>query len=196
VRLVATLVAIDPTGQVVKNIVAHPELAKAIHPDLVSAIAGIRSWKDEQHLILAYHALVLAVKYPVVGYGRGKMVDLQYASVGERSHNNYASIAAGFGFPALVFYILFIGSLGLYLSRVIRRTKVKSQAWRLAQTWMVILLSYAFYLNGAPAEFHFVWLWFGLIAVWVRHQEEAVRLEEGKDLETRDVQALAVIQGI
>jgi len=111
----------------------------------------------------------------------GHLTEIQnstLAGYGGKTHNNFLAIAAGFGFPALLFYILFIVSLGVYLKRVIGTAEVDSEPWRLGHTWTAILISYALYLNGAPAEFHFVWLWFALIAVWLRNRQDKFILTE------------------
>ena len=69
----------------------------------------------------------------------------------------------------MIFYLSFILSLAVYTRRIISRSKIDSELWRSAHTWMAILIAYALYLNGAPAEFHFIWLWFALAAVWLRN---------------------------
>ena len=117
----------------------------------------------------------------MLGLGMGHFADIQNSTLvqyGGKTHNNYASIVGGFGFPALLFYILFILSLALYIRRAIKRVEVDSVPWRLGHIWMAILVSYAVYLNGAPAEFHFVWVWFALIAISLRNQYDEFKLRE------------------
>jgi len=40
------------------------------------------------------------------------------------------------------------------------------------------LVSLMIYLNFAPAEFHFIWIWFGLAAAWLRNCEDKIFLAQ------------------
>ena len=157
----------DAGPRILWNIVKEPESAAKIDNSFL--------WQD--HLVLSAQALGLASAQPILGLGMSRLIEVQSSTLnilyGGKSHNNYLSIAAGYGFPALLCYVLFIGSLAFYLRRAIGRLKVDSDLWRLGHTWVAILISYALYLNGAPAEFHFPWLWFALIAVWLRNYQLA-----------------------
>lgn len=164
--------------QVLWNIVTEPESAGEIG----------RSYLWQDHLILGAQALGLASTEPILGVGMSRLIEIQSSTLdmlyGGKSHNNYLSIAAGYGFPALLFYLLFIASLAVYLKRIIGRMEIHSDLWRLGHTWMAILISYALYLNGAPAEFHFPWLWFALVAVWLRNSQDEIRLRQ-EEVRTR-----------
>jgi len=166
-RLTALTPALDyPERQMLAHIVRDPESATQI----------VGSTPTTQgHLVIAAHTLGIAARRPILGVGMGRLGDLQNSTLAEyggKSHNNFLSIAAGFGFPALLFYSLFLISLAVYLNRAIDRMP-DSEARRLGQTWLAILISYGLYLNGEPAEFHFVWLWLALIAVWIRNHKDA-----------------------
>jgi hypothetical protein len=125
------------------------------------------------HLVVGAHTLGLIAQRPLAGVGIGHLVDMQNSVLSHydgKTTNNFLAIGASFGLPALLFYALFIGSLAFNLRRAVLGTKMHSQPWRMAHTWMAILIAFAAYLNGAPAEFHFVWLWFALISIWLRNQ--------------------------
>jgi O-antigen ligase len=176
-----TLAVEDPIRQVLVAIVREPESATRLASGSPSELDHLVIEGELEHPVLAAHALGLAARHPILGLGMGHLVELQNSTLaryGGKTHNNFLAIAAGFGFPALLFYILFIISLGVYLRRVITTATVDSETWRLGHTWMAILISYALYENAAPADFHFVWLWLALIAVWVRNRQDKITLTE------------------
>jgi hypothetical protein len=149
------------------------------NPQSASKIAEHRELLD--HFILAANTVGLALMQPMLGIGMSRLADFQNSALqafAGKSHNNFLSIAAGYGFPAMVFYFSFIASLALYLRRTISRSAVNSETWRSGHTWMAILITYALYLNGAPAEFHFVWLWFALGALWIRNCHHKAKLKK------------------
>ena len=95
-----------------------------------------------------------------------------------KEHNNYLSIAASFGIPTLIFYIFFVILLFIIVHE---RIKTISRNPLTKDMGIVIgagLLSLIVYLNFASAEFHFIWIWFGLAAVWLRNCEDEFLLRK------------------
>ena len=127
----------------------------------------------EEHFLTNAHTIQMMLGKPLLGYGWTNFTEEQAGDLSDLSgkdHNNYLSIGAAFGLPALVFYVSFIIGLGVALRKIIRRSIPGSDVWQSAHIWAAALIGYALYLIGAPAEFHFVWVWFGLIAAWSRNQ--------------------------
>ena len=128
--------------------------------------------KEEHFLTNAYTIQMMLAK-PLLGYGWTNFTEKQAGDLSDLSgkdHNNYLSIGAAFGLPALMFYVSFLIGLGLGLRKIVRRSVPGSDVWQSAHIWAATLIGYALCLIGAPAEFHFVWVWFGLIGAWSRNQ--------------------------
>lgn len=105
-------------------------------------------------------------EHPLFGMGMTNLVAAQESSFG-KEHNNYLSIAASFGLPAILFYISFIGLLSLMLHARVKETARKGRGNDMGALLCAGVISLAVYLNFAPAEFHFIWIWFALSAAWL-----------------------------
>lgn len=129
--------------------------------------------ENEDHFLTVPYTLDMILDKPVLGHGWTNFTEDQSwenRDIGGKDHNNYLSIAAAFGVPALVFYVCFIMGLGVGIRRALKSSAPGSASWQTGHIWAAILIAYAFYLIGAPAEFHFLWVWYGLMAAWVRNQ--------------------------
>jgi len=138
-------------------------------------LAALRDgrFEDEDHLETVPFTVEMILERPMLGRGWTSLIDDQgwlLEDLGGKDHNNYLSIGAAFGVPALTFYVSFIVGLGLAIRKALKRTVKDSPEWQMGHAWAAILIAYAFYLIGAPAEFHFVWLWFGLMTIWARNR--------------------------
>ena len=163
-RILLTIGAVIPVPETVAPLVGN---VKVLAPLMDGRI------EYEQHFQAVPYTVDMILAKPVLGHGWTGFTDEQstaLSDIGGKVHNNYLSIGAAFGVPAVVFYLCFIVGIGVGLRKVIHATIRGSDPWQTAHIWGAILIAYAFYLVGAPAEFHFVWLWFGLIAAWVRNQ--------------------------
>lgn len=107
---------------------------------------------------------------PLLGMGMSNLASVQEFFHG-KEHNNYLSIAASFGLPALFFYILFIISLFIMVNKRIKKVSGSKLFKDMGTILGAGLIALVVYLNAAPQEFHFIWVWFGLAAVWVRNWE-------------------------
>lgn len=109
--------------------------------------------------------------HPFMGMGMTNLINLQDMSYGKK-HNNYLSIAALFGSLTLVFYLLFLFRLFIMTQKAIKRLSWNPTSKDLGIILSAGCLSLIVYLNFAPAEFHFIWIWFGITAAWLRNSEE------------------------
>lgn len=116
--------------------------------------------------------------HPFMGMGMTNLINLQELSYG-KDHNNYLSIAASFGSLTLVFYLLFLFLLFIMTQKAIKRLSWNPTSKDLGITLSAGLLALIVYLNFAPAELHFIWIWFGLTAAWLRNAEKEIYLKEG-----------------
>lgn len=157
--------------------------AKALFLRLIITVAMIFPF-DVSHL--AYdaflqlddpriHSLPETLSYishnPFFGLGMSNLSYVQDSSFG-KEHNNYLSIGASFGIPALIFYILFLIFLLVMINRNIKKLPPNTLARDTGVLFCAVLLALIVYLNFVPAEFHFIWIWFGLAAAWLRNCED------------------------
>ena len=105
---------------------------------------------------------------PFFGIGMSNLIDIQEFSHG-KEHNNYLSIAASFGMLSLIFYIVFIILLFIMVHKLIKKISSNKSMRDMGIAFGAGLLALIVYLNFAPAEFHFIWVWFGLSAAWIRN---------------------------
>jgi len=115
--------------------------------------------------------------HPFMGMGMTNLINLQELSYG-KDHNNYLSIAASFGSLTLVFYLLFLFLLFIMTQKAIKRLSWNPTSKDLGIVLSAGCLSLIIYLNFAPAEFHFIWIWFGLAAAWLRNCEDEFLLRK------------------
>lgn len=105
------------------------------------------------------------------GIGMSNLIKAEDISYG-KDHNNYLSIAASFGIVALVFYVIFIVSLFIGVYKFTKKLPLCCSEKDVGIILGAGLLSLMVYLNFAPAEFHFIWIWFGLVGAWLRNCED------------------------
>jgi O-antigen ligase len=110
---------------------------------------------------------------PFFGMGRFLFQALGDMSFGNE-HNNYLNVAASYGLPALVTYLMFLLVLFVlleaHLAKTAQDSKVKDMGTLLGGGMVALLI----YLNGSPAEFHFIWIWFGFAGAWIANQQRLV----------------------
>lgn len=115
--------------------------------------------------------LLYIYQHPFWGMGMTNLIKAQQLSYG-KEHNNFLSIAATFGIPSLIFYILFIVLLFVMLHHKIKKLSENPVLKDMGIVLNAGLLAFILYLNASPAEFHFIWVWFGLSAAWIRNCEK------------------------
>lgn len=113
------------------------------------------------------------LQHPLFGIGMSNLINMQDLSYG-KEHNNYLSLAASFGLLSLTFYILFILLLFIMMHKNIKKLSNNPSIRDTGITLGAGLLALIVYLNFAPAEFHFIWIWFGLTAAWLRNAEKEI----------------------
>lgn len=140
--------------------------------------------KDEIYLLLEdprrmsiNETLSHIYQHPFLGRGMSNLINIQDLSYG-KEHNNYLSIAASFGGLTLVFYLLFLFLLFIMVQKAIKRLSWSPRSKDLGIVLSAGCLSLIVYLNFAPAEFHFIWVWFGLTAAWLRNSEEEIMMKK------------------
>jgi len=122
----------------------------------------------DPRLLMIPETLSYICQHPFWGMGMSNLIDIQNLSFG-KEHNNYLSIAASFGMLSLIFYIVFIILLFIMVHRGIKKISTNKSMRDMGIIFGAGLLALIVYLNFAPAEFHFIWVWFGLSAAWIRN---------------------------
>lgn len=125
---------------------------------------------EDPRLMSLDETLSYIYQHPFWGMGMSNLIDIQSLSYG-KEHNNYLSIGASFGLLTLVFYILFIIVLFIMAYKMVKKISKYPLNRDIGIVLCAGLLSFIVYLNFAPAEFHFIWIWFGLVAAWARNCE-------------------------
>lgn len=114
-------------------------------------------------------------QHPFWGMGMSNLIEAQNFA---KEHNNYLSIAASFGLLTLVFYMLFVILLFIMVHNSIKKVSNNQPMRDMGIILGAGLLALMVYLNFAPAEFHFIWVWFGLTAAWLRNCEDKLLLKQ------------------
>ncbi len=128
---------------------------------------------EDPRLMSIDETLSYIYQHPFWGMGMSNLIDIQDVSFG-KEHNNYLSIGASFGLLTLICYILFIIVLFILAHKMLKKTSKDPLNRDIGIVLCAGLLSFIVYLNFAPAEFHFIWLWFGLVAAWARNCENGL----------------------
>lgn len=124
--------------------------------------------EGDPHLKSIDYSLMLIGKSPVFGVGRTAFAEFGiYEAETGIDHNNYLAIGGSFGIPALLAYALFLAMLFAAVHRTNTRLKRHPQQRDLGIALGAGLVALMAYLVAAPAEFQFIWSWFGLAAGWV-----------------------------
>lgn len=113
----------------------------------------------------------IILQNPFFGMGMSKLVEIQNLSFG-KEHNNYLSIAGSFGIFTLIFYVLFLISLYVLMQKWIKVLPEDHPEKDREVILSAGVISLVVYLNFAPAEFHFIWVWFGMAAASLRNIED------------------------
>ena len=142
----------------------------------LSFLGGSGPFEDPRFMSIK-ETLLYIYQNPFLGMGMSHLIDLQNLSYG-KEHNNYLSIAASFGILTLIFYILFVIFLLIMLHKRIKKISRNPLTKDMGIVLGAGLLALIVYLNCAPAEFHFIWIWFGLAAAWLRNCEDELLLRK------------------
>ena len=142
----------------------------------LSFLGGSGPFEDPRFMSIK-ETLLYIYQNPFLGMGMSHLIDLQNLSYG-KEHNNYLSIAASFGILTLIFYILFVIFLLIMLHKRIKKISRNPLTKDMGIVLGAGLLALIVYLNCAPAEFHFIWIWFGLAAAWLRNCEDELLLKK------------------
>lgn len=141
---------------------------------------------EDPRIITIGETLSYISEHPLVGMGMTNLINLQDLSYG-KEHNNYLSIAASFGSLTFVFYLLFLFLLFIMAQKAIKRLSWNPTSKDIGIVLSAGCLSLIVYLNFAPAEFHFIWIWFGLTAAWLRNSEEENSMKRNMSVVERTV---------
>jgi len=133
---------------------------------------------NDPRLASVAESMSLIGQHPIVGIGMTKLIDRQALFYG-KEHNNYLSIAASFGLPSLLCYMFFLTYLFSAVHKAIKRSGRKSDRGQFGIILGCGLTSLIIYLNAAPAEFHFIWVWLGITAAWIRNGEGGTAFRRG-----------------
>ena len=142
----------------------------------LSFLGGSGPFEDPRFMSIK-ETLLYIYQNPFLGMGMSHLIDLQNLSYG-KEHNNYLSIAASFGILTLIFYILFVIFLLIVLHKRIKKISRNPLTKDMGIVLGAGLLALIVFLNCAPAEFHFIWIWFGLVAAWLRNCEDEFLLRK------------------
>src|SRR4030065_1946543 len=151
--------------------------AAAIPIDLSFLDMNVPSLLGDPRFMTVKETLSYIYQNPFLGMGMSHLIDLQNLSYG-KEHNNYLSIAASFGILTLIFYILFVIFLLIVLHERIKKISRNPLTKDMGIVLGAGLLALIVFLNCAPAEFHFIWIWFGLVAAWLRNCEDEFLLRK------------------
>lgn len=135
---------------------------------------GLRVQREERFEIIS-DSLSHVAENPIFGVGFNKIFN-ETEDVYE--HNYYVRLIAANGIMCFISFIAFLISLTV----ITRKAVLKNLSRNTTEKEMGILLfagllAFIFYLNAAPSEFYFYWIWFGLTAAWVRNSAHKDRNE-------------------
>ena len=151
--------------------------ASFIPIDLSFLGENIPSLLEDPRLMSVKETLSYIHQNPLWGMGMSQLINVQDFSYG-KEHNNYLSIAASFGMPTLIFYLLFVFLLFIMMHKRIKKINQNPLSKDMGIVLGAGLLSLIVFLNFASAEFHFIWIWFGLAAAWLRNCEDEFLLRK------------------
>jgi hypothetical protein len=110
---------------------------------------------------------------PFFGMGRFLFQALGDMSFGNE-HNNYLSIAASYGLPVLVMYLMFLLVLFVELETCLAKSAQDSRSKDTGVLLGAGTVALLIYLNGSPAEFHFIWVWLGFTGAWIVNPQRQI----------------------
>lgn len=122
---------------------------------------------------LMYWGEVLSYLYRHFFFGMGMRNFLETLGYG-KMHSNYMVVPTAFGVPAGLFYIIFIILLFKMVHTRMKRLAANQAGRNLGTVLSAGMLALMVYLLGGPTDFHFIWVWFGLSAAWLRNSMRGV----------------------
>ena len=123
---------------------------------------NLYSAKDP-HMTIILESFSAFSESPLFGVGMNKMMIVN-------EHNRYIEILATNGLAGFIPYMALIITM-IFISRKILLKEIKnnSQDKEIGVILFAGLISFVFYMNAAPSEFYFYWIWFALVIAWVRN---------------------------
>ena len=127
---------------------------------------NIYSAKDP-HIALISRSTSAFLESPLFGVGMNEMMIIN-------EHNRYVELLATNGLAGFIPYVALIITM-IFISRKILLKEIKnnSQDKEIGVILFAGLISFVFYMNAAPSEFYFYWIWFALVIAWVRNCNRA-----------------------
>lgn len=83
--------------------------------------------------------------------------------------NNYFIVLLSFGLFSAIFYIIFISLLYLMLHRHIKKLSANHPTKIMGIFLGGGMVAFLVFLNVSFVDAHFIWVWFGLTAAWIRN---------------------------
>jgi hypothetical protein len=182
---IATIVAFGVAGATVAQLSVLRVVVTAVKLLPLAETSALRLWAldlipaDDPRLMSIPETLGVAGQHPWLGVGMSRLIDLQADSFG-KEHNNYLTVLAAFGGLAALCYVLFLASL-LWKAHCRTRALPDSAERDLGIALCGGMLGCVIFSNFASADFHFLWIWYGLAAAWtVRTAPAGPRVDQAR----------------
>ena len=122
---------------------------------------------EDQHITLISRSTSAFLENPFFGVGMNEMMIIN-------EHNRYVELLATNGLAGFIPFVALIITM-IFISRKILLKEIKnnSQDKEIGVILFAGLISFVFYMNAAPSEFYFYWIWFALVIAWVRNCNRA-----------------------
>lgn len=153
-------------------LIAYTPLAYVLPSEMGEMLGATGNFADlaveDPHIGSIPESVSFISQYPILGAGRTRFAEFGiFETPYGNEHNNYLSVAGSFGLPALGFYIAFILFLFRLLHHNVNRVPDNTKERDLGIALGAGMIAFMVCLNGAPTEFQFIWVWFGLAGAWV-----------------------------
>jgi O-antigen ligase len=119
---------------------------------------------EDTRLLQMQTTVSLIPEHPLLGMGMSNLIEVQ-AWLYDKDHNNYLATAAAFGILATVAYVAFLVALFLKMRRELKLCAGDGDYWK-GVVLSSGVVAFSVYNNFAPADLHFMWLWYGLAGGW------------------------------
>jgi hypothetical protein len=83
--------------------------------------------------------------------------------------NNYLIVLLSFGLFSAICYLIFLSIFYLMLHRHIKKLPANHPTKRMGIFLGGGVLAFIVFLNVSFVDAHFIWVWFGLTAAWIRN---------------------------
>ncbi len=124
--------------------------------------------QEDEHFGTISDSLTLFKENFMLGAGFNKVFDEEEDS--EYEHNYYIRLIAAAGLLCFILFGVFLANMVILTRKaMINKINVKPYDKEMGIVLFAGLIAFIFYLNAAPSEFYFYWIWFGLTAAWIRN---------------------------